>query len=74
MIVLVGLRLIDIAMSSQINASNGVDPKLLIAISIARRCQTVSPNPFQGRAGFAIFSITGASYAHTGPIQSGNPV
>ena len=37
-------------------------------------CQPVSPNPLQGRAGFAIISITGASHAYTGPIRSGNPV
>jgi hypothetical protein len=28
----------------------------------------------QGRAGFAIISITGVSHAYTGPIRSGNPV
>ena len=37
-------------------------------------CQPVSPNPLQGRAGFAIISITGVSHAYTGPIRSGNPV
>jgi len=34
-------------------------------------CQTVLLNPFQGRAGFAIISITSISYAHIRPIQSG---
>ena len=37
-------------------------------------CQPVSPNPLQGRAGFAIISITGVSHAYTGPIRSGTPV
>ena len=37
-------------------------------------CQSVSPNPLQGRAGFAIISITGVSHAYTGPIRSGTPV
>ena len=37
-------------------------------------CQPVSPNPLQGRAGFAIISITGVSHAYTGPIRTSNPV
>ena len=37
-------------------------------------CQPVSLKPLQGRAGFAIISITGVSHAYTGPIRSGTPV
>ncbi len=32
--------------------------------TFARRFQAVPPNPFQGRAGFAIISITGVSRSH----------
>jgi len=65
--------LFDIAKSSQINACKGINLKLLNGL-LHIACQSVSPNPLQGRAGFAIISITGVSHAYTGPIRSGNPV